>query len=149
MVGGERRVVGCSFPVDKNVCRSSGLRLEESWMQAALAPVGNSTSESRRKRLANSTPKRASKVGGKDSVFSRNSKDAPEGKARDDKVRCSRGRMVLQVSVPQDVCLLWLYLSNSSTFWLHLTSVAVLCCFAVNPLAVPHSSASDTKAAGS
>lgn len=80
MVGDERRVVGCSFLVDKNVCRSSGLRLEESWMQAALAFVGNSTSESRRKRLANSTPKSASKVGGKDSVFSRNSKDAPEGR---------------------------------------------------------------------
>lgn len=83
VVGGERRGVGCSFLVDKKVCRSSGLRLEESWTQAALASVGNSTSESRRKRLANSTLKSASKVGGKDSVF----QETAEMRLREGKVR--------------------------------------------------------------
>lgn len=34
-------------------------------------------------------------------------------------------------------------------FWPHLTSVAVWCCFAVNPFAVPYNSLRDTKAAGS
>lgn len=36
-----------------------------------------------------------------------------------------------------------------STSWLHLTSVAVLCCFAVNLPSAHHSSPCDTKAAGS
>lgn len=57
--------------------------------------------------------------------------------------------MVLQAFVPQSVCLLWLYLDRIIDFWLRLTSVAVLCCFAVNPLAALHSPPCDTKAAGS
>lgn len=61
------------------------------------------------------------------------------GKVSCAKVQYVQGRlMVLQLCVPLGVCLLCLCLSQILDFWLHLTSVAVSCCFAVNPLAVPH-----------
>lgn len=79
--GGDRPVVGCSFLVDKQVW-SSGLRLEGSWAQAALAFEGESTLGLRRYGLSYNQ-KNDSKVGAKGSVF----QETAEMRLREGKVR--------------------------------------------------------------
>ena len=73
-------VVGCSFLVDKKVCRSSGLRLEESWTQAALASVGNSTSRIEKEEAGKHYTEKCFQSWRKGQCFPRNSRDAPEGR---------------------------------------------------------------------
>lgn len=70
--------MGCSFLVEMQVCRSSGLRLEGSWAQAALASEGKSTLESRRQGLAYN--QKCFQSWRKGQCFPRNSRDAPEGR---------------------------------------------------------------------
>lgn len=91
--GGERRwwlaVVGCSFLDDKKVCRSSGLRLEGSWLQAALAAVGNSTLESRKQGLTYT--QKCFQSWREGLCFLENNRDAPEG--RQDTVRYGEAKV--------------------------------------------------------
>lgn len=68
-------------------------------------------------------------------MFGETRKGRALDKVRRDKVQYGQGRRMAQASA--NVCLLCLSLSQNLDFWLHLTSVAVSCCFAVNLLAVP------------
>lgn len=76
-------VVGCSFLDDKKVCKSSGLRLEGSWTQVALAAAGNLTLESRKQGLAYT--QKCFQSWREGLCFPENNRDAPE--RRQDTVR--------------------------------------------------------------